>query len=159
MRCRRLGGDSDSPAEMALIAETFKRSTSENVASTQQWHSLQESSGKGTESTGRSRLDATLSEVRNELPSQKSRRRVQGTKTTRPKRTKRRGVSMRKMIFSKIGWTRSFISGPADPLHNPHMFWCHMCKKNFSVRTKGPVEILRHHRTEKHFRRDQRWRN
>ena len=60
--------------------------------------------------------------------------------------------------FSKIGWTRSFISGPADPIHNPHMVWCHMCGKNFSIRTKGPIEILRHHRTEKQLRRDQRWR-
>ena len=33
-----------------------------------------------------------------------------------------------------------------------------MCKKNLSVKTEGLVEILRHHRTEKHPRRDQRWR-
>ena len=66
---------------------------------------------------------------------------------------------MREEFFSQIGWTRPFISGPADPLHNPHMVWCHMCKKNFSIKTKGTVEILRHHRTEKHLRRDQRWRN
>ena len=38
------------------------------------------------------------------------------------------------------------------------MVWCHMCKKNFSIRTKSPIEILRHHRTENHLRRDQRWR-
>ena len=62
---------------------------------------------------------------------------------------------MREEFFSKIGWTRSFISGPADPLHNSHMVWCHMCKKNFSTKTKGTVEILRHHKTEKHLRRDQ----
>ena len=65
---------------------------------------------------------------------------------------------MREEFLSKIGWTRSFISGPSDPLHNPYMVWCHMCKKNFSIKTKGTVEILRHHRTEKHLRRDQRWR-
>ena len=47
---------------------------------------------------------------------------------------------------------------PADPVHNPHMVWCHMCKKNFSIRSKGAFEILRHHRTERHLRRDQRWR-
>ena len=38
------------------------------------------------------------------------------------------------------------------------MVWCHICKKNISVKTKGTLEILRHHRTEKHLRRDQRWR-
>ena len=29
-------------------------------------------------------------------------------------------------FFAKYGWTRSFISGPVDPLHNPHI-----CKKEF----------------------------
>ena len=38
------------------------------------------------------------------------------------------------------------------------MVWCHICKKNFSIRSKGPYEILRHHRTQRHLRRDQRWR-
>ena len=38
------------------------------------------------------------------------------------------------------------------------MVWCHICKKNISVKTKGTLEILRHHRTEKHLRKDQRWR-
>ena len=62
---------------------------------------------------------------------------------------------MREECFSKTGWTRSFISGPADPRHSPHMVWCNICKK-ISVKTKGPLEILRHHRTERHFRRDQK---
>ena len=65
---------------------------------------------------------------------------------------------MREEFFSKIGWTRSFISGPADPLHNPHMVWCHICKRNISIKSKGVMEILRHHRTEKHLRKDQKWR-
>ena len=42
---------------------------------------------------------------------------------------------------------RFFIAGPADPLHNPHMVWCHICKKNISEKTKGTIEFLRHHRT------------
>ena len=58
-------------------------------------------------------------------------------------------------------WTLSFISVPADHVHNPHMVWCHMCKKTFSIKTektKGTVESLRHYRTERHLMRDQRWR-
>ena len=65
---------------------------------------------------------------------------------------------MREEFFSKIGWTRSLISGPADPLHNPYMVWCHTCRKNFSIKTKGTMEFLRHHRTKKRLRKDQRWR-
>ena len=63
---------------------------------------------------------------------------------------------MREEFFSKFGWTRSFISRPADPLHNPYMVWCRIRKSNCS--TKGPEETLRHHRTKKHLRKDQRWR-
>ena len=38
------------------------------------------------------------------------------------------------------------------------MVLCHICKKNFSIRSKWTLEILRHHGTEKHIRRDQIWR-
>ena len=69
-----------------------------------------------------------------------------------------RGVPMKEEFFPKIGWTRSYISGPVDPLHNPHMVLCHICKKIISVKTKGTLEILRNHRPEKHLRKDQRWR-
>ena len=31
-------------------------------------------------------------------------------------------------------------------------------KSNFSVKSKGTEEFLRHNRTEKHLRKDQRWR-
>ena len=78
-----------------------------------------------------------------------------------PKKSKRqpqRGVSMREEFFAKIGWTRSFISGRADPLHNTYMVWCQLCKKKISIRSEVTMEILRHHRTERHLRRDQRWR-
>ena len=143
---------------MALIEDTFKRSTSGYVALTDQGHSQQESAGEGAQSAGLSSLDATLSEIRDQVPSQKSQRKGQSKKTTKPKRVQRRGVPVREEVFTRIDWTRSFISGPADPLHNPQMVWCHMCKKNFSVKINGTVEILRHHRTEKHLRRDQRWR-
>ena len=65
---------------------------------------------------------------------------------------------MRDEFLRRLDGQGSFISGPADPIHNPHMVWCHVCKENFSIKTKGPFEFLRHHRSEKHLRRDQRWR-
>ena len=150
--------DSDSSGEIALIANSFKRSSIENTRPAQQSSTLLELVGRGDESTGQSSLDATLSELREQPSTQKLQRKKSSKKTRKSKTTPRRGVPMREEFFSKIGWTRSFISGPADTIHNPHMVWCHMCKKNFSVKTKGVVENLRHHRTEKHLRRDQRWR-
>ena len=47
----------------------------------------------------------------------------------------------------RLGGTRLFISGPADPLHNLYMVWCHYCKKNISIErrapSKSPIEAPR----------------
>ena len=123
--------DSDSSGEMALIADSFKRSSVETTRPEQQLYAHFESVGRGDESTGHSSLDATLSELREQPSSQKSQRKGHIKKVTKPKVTQRRGVPMREEFFSKIGWTSCFVSGPSDPLHNPHMVWCHMCKKKF----------------------------
>ena len=144
--------DTDSSGEMALISQAFKEPFN---------HVPPSRAGPtqaGFESTDQSSLDATLSELRTQtVPAQP----LASSSSKLPKKKRRghtRGIPMKEEFFSKIGWTRSFISGPADPLHNPYMVWCHICKKNISVKTKGTLEILRHHRTEKHLRRDQRWR-
>ena len=101
--------------------------------------------------------DTTLQELREQArPITRTASKFKKRKSDR--RLTRRGVPMREEFFSKTGWTRSFISGPADPVHNPLMVWCHICKKNFSIKSKAPYEILRHHRTQRHLRRDQRWR-
>ena len=150
-------GESDSAGEMALITATYKPCTQQNRPPPELVTPFV-SGEQGGMDTDLSSQDATLSEVREQTLSSKSKRASRDKKTPRPKRQIQRGVPMREEFFAKIGWTRSFISGPADPIHNPHMVWCHMCKKNFSIRSKGPFEILRHHRTEKHLRRDQRWR-
>ena len=52
----------------------------------------------------------------------------------------------------------SRISGPTNPLKNKYRVFCHICKKNLSMYSKGPRQIERHFRTERHLRRDQRWR-
>ena len=144
-------GESDSAGEMALISATFKAPI-QIVSTTAQSGVLQQ----GSQETDRSSQDITLSEVKEQTLKTKSK--PQPKKAPKAKRQSQRGVPMREEFFAKIGWTRSFISGPADPIHNPYMVWCHICKKNFSIRSKGTMEILRHHRTDRHLRRDQRWR-
>ena len=76
---------------------------------------------------------------------------------------RRRGVDrpehiLRDSSFNRIEWTRVFVSGPLDPEHNMHKFYCQLCKANISMYGKGAVEITRHHKGEAHLRRDQRWR-
>ena len=150
--------ESDSSTEMALINQTLGIADSRGSPQTPQPAQPQDSSEEGAGTGEKGSLDITLSEIQNRTYAQRSRKGTTTAKSAKVKKVSRRGVPMREEFLSKIGWTRSFISGPSDPLHNPHMVWCHMCKKNFSIKTKGTVEILRHHRTEKHLRRDQRWR-
>ena len=65
---------------------------------------------------------------------------------------------MRDDYFKRMRWARIFISGPTNPLKNKYRVFCHICKKNLSMYSKGPREIERHFKTERHLRRDERWR-
>ena len=150
--------DSDSSGEMALITETFKKNLTTDLGPNPSQQSGSQSQQEEPGQSGFSSQDATLLEVRDEALERKSRTTTKTQRQKRIKRTTHRGVPMREEFFAKIGWTRSFISGPADPIHNPLMVWCHICKRNFSIRSKGTMEILRHHRSERHLRKDQRWR-
>ena len=143
---------------MDLIARSFKRSANDENVQIPHTSSSNPQEGVGTDTQEYSSQDATRLEVRDQIRDSATISSSKSRKRKGNKNLSRRGVPMREEFFSKIGWTRSFISGPADPLQNPHMVWCHICKKNFSIKSKGPYEILRHHRTERHLRRDQRWR-
>ena len=65
---------------------------------------------------------------------------------------------MREEFFKGMSWARISVSGPMDPKRNRYRFYCQICKGNVSIYGRGPKEILRHHATERHLRKDQRWR-
>ena len=68
------------------------------------------------------------------------------------------GKVMKDAYFKGILWTRTFVTGPLDPIHNKYKFFCMLCKTNVSIYSKGACEFLRHYKTEGHLRRDQKWR-
>ena len=70
----------------------------------------------------------------------------------------RPGKVMKSSYFKGIQWTKVFVTGPLDPVHNKHKFYCQICKTNVSIYSKGAREIIRHYSSEGHLRRDQRWR-
>ena len=125
-----------------LISRAFKEPAIRVPDSGAQKRTKADSCYEGFESTGQSSLDATLSELRNQATPGEPDTSGSSKMPKRKRRALTRGVLMKEEVFSKIGRTRSFISGPADPLHNPHMVWCHICKKNISVKTKDTLEIL-----------------
>ena len=80
-----------------------------------------------------------------------------------PPRKRRRlmsrpGKIMKPVYFKGIQWTKVFVTGPLDPIHNKHKLYCQICKTNVSIYSKGAREIIRHYQSESHLRRDQRWR-
>ena len=48
------------------------------------------------------------------------------------------------------------VTGPRDVATKPSHFYCRVCRKDLSVLTHYPHEILRHFQGSKHFPRDQR---
>ena len=104
----------------------------------------------------------TLATIRQEAITEQRHSRKQNPARTRargPARPRRRiGRVMKEEHFESMPWTRTFVSGPVDPKWNKHKIYCQICKCNVSIRAKGPKEILRHFATERHLRKDQRWR-
>ena len=50
------------------------------------------------------------------------------------------------------------MTGATDAAGKPSHFYCRICRKDASVLTHGPHEVLRHFQGVKHFARDQRLR-
>ena len=55
--------------------------------------------------------------------------------------------------FAKV-----FATGPENPMKNRHCFYCMLCRRNVSMRSRGLYELKRHFQREHHLRADQRFR-
>ena len=55
--------------------------------------------------------------------------------------------------FAKI-----FATGPENPLKNRHCFYCMICRRKVSMKSRGLFELKRHFQREHHLRADQRFR-
>ena len=55
--------------------------------------------------------------------------------------------------FAKV-----FATGPENPLKNCHCFYCMLCRRNVSMRSRGLYELKRHCQREHHLRADRRFR-
>ena len=81
-----------------------------------------------------------------------------GKSSTTRRRTSRTCKVIKEAYFRGMEWTRTFVAGPVDPKWTRYKFYCQICKANISIYSKEAREILWHHSTEKHLRKDQRWR-
>ena len=75
----------------------------------------------------------------------------------------RRRVRLKRTFKMKKVWGANevgqfFVTGATDAAGKPSHFYCRVCRKDVSVLTHGPHEILRNYQGVKHFARDQRLR-
>ena len=73
----------------------------------------------------------------------------------------RRRVRSKRTFKMKKVWGANevgqfFVTGATDVTCKPSHFYCRVCRKDVSVLTHGPHEILRHYQGVKYFARDQR---
>ena len=61
-------------------------------------------------------------------------------------------------MLELASFAKVFATGPDDPLKNRYSFYCMLCKRNISMRTRGLYELKRHFQRDCHFRADQRLR-
>ena len=57
-------------------------------------------------------------------------------------------------LFAKI-----FATGPENPLKNRNCFYCMICRRNVSMKSRGLYELKRHFQREHQLRADQRFRS
>ena len=60
-------------------------------------------------------------------------------------------------MLELVPFTKVFATGPEVPLENKYCFYCMLCTRNISMRTRGLYELKRHFQRDCHFRADQRF--
>ena len=61
-------------------------------------------------------------------------------------------------MFAFAPFAKVFATGPEDPLKNRHCFFCMLCEKNISMKSRGLYELKRHYPRGCHLRIDQLFR-
>ena len=60
-------------------------------------------------------------------------------------------------LLALAPFAKVFATGPEEPLKNRHCFFCMLCKKNISMKSRGLYELKRHYQRGCHLRIDQRF--
>ena len=76
-----------------------------------------------------------------------------------PQEKRKRRYQLTTSMFKEYPLIRAFATGPKYPERNPHKWYCRICHKNYSLKTRGGGGIVKHFRSGRHFRRDQRYRD
>ena len=68
------------------------------------------------------------------------------------------GYVLTEEMLELVPFAKIFATGRENPLKNRHCFYCMVCRRNVSMRSRGLYELKRHFQREHHLRADQRFR-
>ena len=68
------------------------------------------------------------------------------------------GYILTEEMLENAPFAKIFAAGPENPLKNRHCFYCMICRRNVSMKSRGLYELKRHFQREHHLRADQRFR-
>ena len=104
----------------------------------------------------------TLKEIKTELV-KKANNPFRWSRKGRPNPLPRSGEERGGYVFTEemlalAPFAKVFPTLPEEPLKNRHCFFCMLCKKNISMKSRGLYELKRHYQRDCHLRIDQRFR-
>ena len=104
----------------------------------------------------------TLKEIKAEIV-KKAKNLFQGSRKGRPNslpkcQEENGGYVFTGEMLALAHFAKVSASGPEDPLKNKHCFFCMLCKKNTSMKSRGLYELKRQYHQDCHLRIDQRFR-
>ena len=108
---------------------------------------------KGNTSTD---LDQTLLSIKDKPQIPPPPKKAVSKSTSEHKRSRR--YQLTTSMFKEYPLIKAYATGPKYPDRNPHKWYCRLCHKNYSLKTRGGGGIVRHFKSSRHFRRDQRYR-
>ena len=118
----------------------------------------------GNESSERTRTDS-LKNLKQLKSSQKKKKscsckwsREGRLKPLLPSGDDKGGYVFTEEMLEMAPFAKVFATGPEDPLENKYCFYCMLCWRNISMRTRELYELKRYFQRECHFRADQRFR-
>ena len=149
--------DSETPPEPAATTRTMGNAEKDAIPA-RKIVSEQKDDDRSTPSDSVSESDMDLSsggEANRTAEKPLKRRKKENKSVSTGKRAKPR-PTLSGWMYHKYPILKFFATAPADAARYPHKYRCRVCLVELSLKTKDPLEILHHYRTDAHLVKEHR---
>ena len=113
-------------------------------------------SDSSSDSSTDSDLEVSSTEEFVATPEKPLRKRKAVKKTGPAKKQAKPQHMLAEWMYDKYPILRFFATAPSDAARHPNKYRCRVCMVELSLKTKGPLEMLRHYRADAHLVREHR---